>query len=79
MATEDRGEGIFLQLDEGAVAAWERRVEMSTTWSAHREAHRRNFHRRFSETAKVVDPDDLLVVQCRLQTIGASQDRPASL
>ena len=55
-ATEDRGEGIFLQLDLNAVASWERTILGSSLWAAHRQAHRRNFSRRFSETAKVVDP-----------------------
>lgn len=60
-ATEDRGEGIFLQLDEEAVAAWEARVLASPLWAAHREAHRRNVERRFSETAKEVNPDERFV------------------
>lgn len=59
-ATEDRGEGIFLQLDLDAVAEWERGVENTSLWSAHREAHRRNFARRFSETAAVINPDTRL-------------------
>ena len=60
-ATEDRGEGVFLQLDEEAVAAWESRVLASPLWAAHREAHRRNVERRFSETAKEVKPDERFV------------------
>lgn len=56
-ATEDRGEGIFLQLDLDAVQLWENSVLSSSLWEAHRQAHRRNFERRFSETAKNVDPD----------------------
>lgn len=56
-ATEDRGEGIFLQLDLAAVDAWETTIRSSDLWAAHRAAHRRNFERRFSETAKRVDPD----------------------
>lgn len=60
-ATEDRGEGIFLQLDEEKVAAWEARVLASPLWTAHREAHRRNFERRFSETAKEIKPDERFV------------------
>ncbi len=60
VATEDRGEGIFLQLDEGAVESWEQRVNETDLWRAHRDAHRRNFSRRFSETAKIVDPDSRL-------------------
>ncbi|HYS34291.1 MAG TPA: DUF1998 domain-containing protein [Pseudonocardiaceae bacterium] len=56
-ATEDRGEGIFLQLDENAVASWEAQILPSSLWRAHRDAHRRNFARRFSETAAQIDPD----------------------
>lgn len=56
-ATEDRGEGIFLQLDLDAVANWEQAIVTMPLWEAHRAAHRRNFERRFSETAKNVDPD----------------------
>jgi hypothetical protein len=59
-ATEDRGEGIFLQLDLGAVSSWEQTILASPLWNSHREAHRRNFRRRFSETARVVDPDSRL-------------------
>jgi hypothetical protein len=54
VATEDRGEGIFLQLDEQAVASWEKRIDGTELWDAHREAHDRNFKRRFSETAEQV-------------------------
>ncbi|NEB89245.1 DUF1998 domain-containing protein [Streptomyces anulatus] len=60
VATEDRGEGIFLQLDEDSVASWEERIELTDLWKAHREAHRRNFRRRFSETAAAVNPDTRL-------------------
>ncbi len=60
VATEDRGEGIFMQLAESAVARWERRVESSDLWAAHKAAHRRNFQNRFSETAKEVNPDERL-------------------
>jgi len=56
-ATEDRGEGIFIQLDLEAVARWEQSILSTPLWEAHRSAHRRNFERRFSETAKNVDPD----------------------
>ncbi len=56
-ATEDRGEGIFIQLDLDAVDAWEQGIRESSLWEAHLQAHRRNFARRFSETAKQVDPD----------------------
>ncbi|MFF3182059.1 DrmB family protein [Rhodococcus pyridinivorans] len=58
--TEDRGEGIFLQLDREAVEAWENTIHGTALWAAHRDAHRRNFYRRFSETAKLVDPDTRL-------------------
>jgi hypothetical protein len=55
VATEDRGEGIFLQLDEAKVAAWEKRVGDTPLWGALEAAHERNFMRRFSETAGDVD------------------------
>ena len=60
VATEDRGEGVFLQLDESRVASWEQRVLDSDVWEAHKLAHRRNFYRRFSETGEEVDPDTRL-------------------
>jgi hypothetical protein len=56
-ATEDRGEGIFIQLDLNPVADWEKGIQSTALWQAHKDAHRRNFQRRFSETAQVVDPD----------------------
>jgi hypothetical protein len=59
-ATEDRGEGIFIQLNLDRVAAWEDAVSTSDLWAAHRESHDRNFRRRFSETAKIVDPETRL-------------------
>lgn len=59
-ATEDRGEGLFLQFDEETVAAWEARVERSSLWQAHEKSHRRNFENRFSETAAAVPPDERL-------------------
>lgn len=59
-ATEDRGEGIFLQLRLDEVEAWENLVYNTPLWEAHRAANRRNFARRFSETAKAVDPDTRL-------------------
>ncbi|MGV1007208.1 MAG: DrmB family protein [Dermatophilaceae bacterium] len=60
VATEDRGEGVFLQLDQDAVRSWEDRISVSALWEAHRQAHRRNFERRFSETAEKTDPDERL-------------------
>ncbi|MFG2648947.1 DrmB family protein [Streptomyces sp. NPDC048436] len=60
VATEDRGEGIFLQLDETAVAAWEKRILDTDLWELHRASHERNFNRRFSETAVHVHPDTRL-------------------
>jgi hypothetical protein len=60
VATEDRGEGIFLQLDESAVVTWEQHAIGTQIWADHRAAHRRNFERRYSETAKTTDPDDRL-------------------
>jgi transcriptional regulator GlxA family with amidase domain len=32
----------------------------TSLWQAHREAHRRNFRRRLSETAEQIDPDSRL-------------------
>jgi hypothetical protein len=60
VATEDRGEGVFLQLDEKRVAAWETRIRDSDVWEAHRAAHKRNFNRRFSDTAEKVKADERL-------------------
>src|SRR5699024_958642 len=60
VATEDRGEGVFLQLDEQAVAEWEQSVEAGSLWEAHRASHQRNFENRFSETAEHVDADERL-------------------
>ncbi len=60
VATEDRGEGVFLQLDESQVASWEQKILDSDVWEAHKLAHRRNFYRRFSETGEEVDPDSRL-------------------
>jgi hypothetical protein len=56
VATEDRGEGILLQLDEERVAAWEERVESSAVFAAHRGAHVRNFENRMSGSATQFDP-----------------------
>lgn len=60
VATEDRGEGLFLQLDEQRLAEWESRIESSSLWEAHRAAHERNFNARFSESARHVDPSTRL-------------------
>lgn len=57
VATEDRGEGIYLQLDEEEVATWEAKIEATDLWEAHRAAHERNFNARFSDTAKEVGPE----------------------
>ena len=56
-ATEDRGEGFFLQFDEDRIESWEASVLGTPTWAAFREAHRLNFKRRTSNTAANVDPD----------------------
>ncbi|PUB21464.1 uncharacterized protein DUF1998 [Promicromonospora sp. AC04] len=61
VATEDRGEGIYLQLDEDAVGRWETKIEATDLWKAHRAAHERNFNARYSETSKDVDPDSRLL------------------
>ncbi|GAA0265337.1 DUF1998 domain-containing protein [Cryptosporangium japonicum] len=55
-ATEDRGEGVFVQLDEEAVAVWEQRIRPTGLWAAHCAAHELNFRKRFSESAAQVDP-----------------------
>lgn len=60
-ATEDRGEGIFLRFNEDAVANWEASVEKSARWEALRASHERNYLRRMSRSAQVVDPDSKLV------------------
>lgn len=60
VATEDRGEGVFIQLNEKRVAAWEQRVLGHQLWEAHRSSHHRNFERRFSETAEKTNPDERL-------------------
>lgn len=54
VATEDRGEGIFLRLDESRVSEWERRVKSNEIWHAHVAAHKQNHINRFSETAEQV-------------------------
>ena len=59
-ATAHRGQGLFLQRALADVDAWEQGRLPSALWDARREAHRRNFSRRFSETAKLVDPDTRL-------------------
>ncbi|WP_026365306.1 DUF1998 domain-containing protein [Promicromonospora sukumoe] len=59
VATLDKGEGVYLQLDEGRVTAWEQRVldarswraDAVDLWEAHRESHERNFANRYSDTA----------------------------
>lgn len=56
-ATEDRGEGVFLQFDESVVASWEQQVLALPVWEAFRQAHRLNFQRRTSKTAGDIDPD----------------------
>lgn len=60
VATLNRGEGVFLELDEAAVAKWENEIEDSPLWDAHREAHRRNFANRLSSTATITDADSRL-------------------
>lgn len=57
VATEDRGEGVFLQLDSTRVSSWEERVLGSDVWAAHVAANRRNVANRQSASAVVVDPD----------------------
>jgi Domain of unknown function (DUF1998) len=56
-ATEDLGEGVFVQLREELVRPWEEAVLATDLWEHHRAAHERNFRRRTSVSARVVDPD----------------------
>ncbi|MED5801242.1 DUF1998 domain-containing protein [Gordonia sp. Z-3] len=57
-ATEDRGEGFFLQFDEPAVLDWEEEVLQLSTWEMFRKAHETNFRRRTSKTSdSTIDPD----------------------
>lgn len=60
VATEDRGEGVYLELDEAAVAEWEVRTGATELWESHRAAHERNHNARYSETSKDIDPDTRL-------------------
>jgi len=59
-ATEDRGEGVFLQFNEDVVKKWETAILASRRWEALRDSHERNFKRRMSRSAVVVDPDSRL-------------------
>jgi len=59
-ATEDRGEGVFIQFDETKVATWEADVLGRPVWKQYRNAHRLNFLRRTSRTSATIDPDDRL-------------------
>jgi hypothetical protein len=57
-ATEDRGEGFFLEFEEANVLAWEEQVLGLSVWETYRKAHELNFRRRTSKTADGnVDPD----------------------
>lgn len=56
-ATEDRGEGVFIQFSEERVASWEQKVLALPVWEAFRRAHELNFRRRTSKTAGDIDPD----------------------
>lgn len=57
-ATEDRGEGFFLQFNEQAVRDWEDTVLVLPIWDTFRKAHALNFRRRTSKTAdSAIDPD----------------------
>lgn len=42
VTTEDRGDAVFLQLDETALAQWETKVLADPCW----EAHKQNFERQ---------------------------------
>lgn len=59
-ATEDLGEGVFIQFDEDRISQWEAKVLASDLWESHRQAHRRNYFNRVSDSAKIIDPDTRL-------------------
>jgi hypothetical protein len=56
-ATEDKGEGVFLRFDESKVFDWEQQILQTNRWKKLRESHARNYTRRLSKSAVVVDPD----------------------
>lgn len=56
-ATEDRGEGVFLQFNEQVVQKWEDEIYSSQRWQKLRAAHERNFKRRMSQSAVQIDAD----------------------
>ncbi len=56
VATEDRGEGIFISFDEQMIAEWEEEIEKTETWAFYHDAHTRNFVNRYSKTSKA-DPE----------------------
>lgn len=62
LATEDRGEGVFLTLDEGRVHAWEQRVlkDADGPWPAYEAANERNFTNRFSNSQTLLAPQTRL-------------------
>lgn len=59
-ATEDHGEGVFVQLREDVVGPWEESVLASDLWELHRQAHRRYVNRRTSSSSVKSDPDSRL-------------------
>jgi hypothetical protein len=59
-ASEDRGEGIFIEFNENKISEWEDKVLTSSRWESLRAAHERNFKRRQSRSAVVRDPDTRL-------------------
>ncbi|MGW5055174.1 DrmB family protein [Actinokineospora sp. NPDC004072] len=57
-ASEVRGEGIFLRLDEGLVTDWVTRVEKSAQMAAHLEAYKRfRTNRRSDRLTGAFDPE----------------------
>jgi hypothetical protein len=52
-ASEVRGEGIFLRVDEEILSSWEESVEGSEALLAHREAYKRFRHNRYSDRLSV--------------------------
>lgn len=59
-ASEDRGEGIFIQFNETEIQNWESKIFKSSRWESLRAAHERNFNRRQSKSAVIRDADSRL-------------------
>lgn len=60
VATENRGEGMLLTLNEEAVAAWEEKILTTQLWEDYRAANHRYYLNHLSETAKREEADKRL-------------------